>query len=57
MSRTVLLEMTEDQARKMSQYLGKVKPWPDWEFPGLEVKYRCPDPDVDNGELRIVIKD
>lgn len=46
--------MTYDQAQKMARYLSICKQWPDWEFPGLEVEYYEPDPDVDDGEMEII---
>lgn len=53
--KTVKLRMTDDHARKMAQYLNAMSPWPEWEFPGLEIEFYDPDPDVDDGELEIIL--
>ena len=51
----VKLKMTYDDARKMARYLQIGKSWPDWEFPDLELELYDPDPDVDSGELEVIM--
>lgn len=50
----VKLRMTYDQSRKMAQYLNAYSLWPEWEFPGMEIEFYDPDPDVDDGEMQII---
>lgn len=46
----IKIRITYDNARSMAQYLSIQRPWPEWEFPGMEIEFYDPDPEDEEDE-------